>query len=226
MCHEARDKIDRRLLCTLPFARINLIFTVRCPRSDKQHWRLCLPPLHTSIVLAAMGPSLHRLPVQLPVDKTTLEEVILARKMMWLPLGRDHDPAVYFNAVGLGGRGEEQQPHIRSADPLQRRGMLAPPVSPASYVSRLPPESYTRDVSNRLGKRPRSSVVNRATASRSQFALKHGMLEQERNQKQQEKLRPLTSVSPPPTAPRDMVGFADYTIESRLRPMVRASQGT
>lgn len=156
-----------------------------------------------------MGPSLRRLPVQLPLDKTTLEEIILARKMMSSPQMYDgDDPAALSLNVELGA----------STKHSRQRGMLATPVCPASCLSRLPPESYTREVSNRLEKRPRSRLVKRANMSgRGQVGVTRNTLWQ---QQQQQYLRPLTGVSPPRTAPRDTFSFVDYTTEGTLAPAV------
>lgn len=159
-----------------------------------------------------MGPSHCRLPVQLPLHKTTLEEIILARKMIPSPeMHDDHDPAALLLNID-----DERGP---TTDYPRRRGMLATPACPASWVSRLPPESYVRDVSNRLGKRPRSNLVRRANMSnRGRVGLKSGTPWQQ--QQQQQYLRPLTGVSPPPTAPRDTFSLADYTAAGTLRPAV------
>lgn len=135
--------------------------------------------------MGRVRPSQHRLPAHLPLDKS-LEEVILARKM----ISQDN---------ACGQRGDPQ------------RGMLASAVSPASYLAHLPPESYTKEVSSRLGKRPRSRTVQRATPSH-----RHGGGSLAPTQ---QLLRPLTGVSPPSTA-QSSFSVADFHAEG-LRPMVR-----
>lgn len=135
--------------------------------------------------MGRVGPSQHRLPVHLPLDKS-LEEVILARKMI------SHDNE-------CGQKGDSQ------------RGMLASAVSPASYLAHLPPESYTKEVSSRLGKRPRSRTIQRVTPSHRRGG---GLLAPT-----QQLLRPLTGVSPPSTA-QSSFSVADFYAEG-LRPTVR-----
>lgn len=77
----------------------------------------------------------RRLAVQLPLDKS-LEEVVLATKMV-------SPSCTQAAAKAAAGR--------KSSRPV-----LACPASPASYISRLPSESYARRVSSSLGKRQRS----------------------------------------------------------------------
>lgn len=142
--------------------------------------------------MGRVGPSQHRLPVHLPLDKS-IEEVILARKMVVSQENQNDN-----NSVG----GQQGGP---------RRGMLASPMSSASYLAHLPPESYSREASSRLGKRPRSRTARRITPSHRHggggfLAPTHQLL------------RPLTGVSPPSTA-QSSFSVADFYAEG-LRPVV------
>lgn len=140
-----------------------------------------------------MRPAHHRLPAHLPFDRS-VEEVILARKM----ISPQHDGSFNSNYLPTG----DPSPHQQS--------MLASPTSPAGCVSNLPLESYVREVSSRLGKRPRSTVVRRATPN-PRRRRGWGSTPQQ--------LRPLTGVSPPSTA-QSSFGLEDIVAES-IRPTVR-----
>lgn len=148
-------------------------------------------------------PAQHRLPVDLPFDKS-LEEVILARKM-----------TSQKNCIIRGHQG--LLPDQGLPDSQQRGGMLAsPPMSAASCLSKLPPEAYTREVSSRLGKRPRSRVLRRSTPNRIADGDHRGG---GRHTPQQ--LRPLTGVSPPSTAQSSFRPVAYFSGEDGMRPVVR-----
>lgn len=138
----------------------------------------------------------HRLPVELPPDRS-LEEVILARKMM----SRYHQRGFDIQAA-----------HVSAESP--ERGNLAYPVSPANYLSQLPPESFVRETSSRLGKRPQSRAVRRASTSQGRHRHREG-------DSTPHQLRPLTGVSPPPTA-LPAFGFTDLHSEGS-RPTVSMS---
>ena len=137
----------------------------------------------------------HRLAVDLPFDKT-LEEVILARKLT-------SQKNCVMSDQGL-------------PDP-QRGGMLvSSPMSAASCLSKLPPEAYTREVSSRLGKRPRSRVLRRSTPNR--------IVDGDHRRGgcyTPQQLRPLTGVSPPSTAQSSFRPVAYFSGEDNMRPVVR-----
>lgn len=147
-------------------------------------------------------PAQHRLPVDLPFDKS-LEEVILARKMT------SQDNCISGHQGMLPGQG--------LLDSQQRGGMLAPPpMSTASCLSKLPPEAYTREVSSRLGKRPRSRVLRRSTPNRiADGDHRSG------GRYTPQQLRPLTDVSPPSTAQSSFRPVAYFGGEDSMRPVVR-----
>lgn len=138
-----------------------------------------------------MRPSLHRLPAHLPLNKS-VEEVVLARKII----------SQQYDNNSTSSTDEKSHP---------QRGILALPSSPASYLSHLPPESYVREVSSRPRKRPRSRVLRQATPNRSRHR-SGGFAPQQL-------LRPLTGVSPPPTA-QSVFTIADFSGEA-LRSGVR-----
>ncbi|CAM9767630.1 unnamed protein product [Ectocarpus sp. 12 AP-2014] len=91
--------------------------------------------------------------------------------------------------------------------------MLASPSSPASFLSHLPSEAYTREVSSRVGRHRRGKGLRRATPGR---AAHRGSTGGEGFGLSQQHLRPLTGVSPPSTA-QSAFRPADYAFES-LRP--------
>lgn len=155
-----------------------------------------------------MRPASHRIPVCLPSERS-LEEVILATKII-------APTEAHFPNTRNGRYSQTQTP--------PQRGMLASPSSPSSFLSCLPPESYAREVSSRLGKRRRSNAVRRATPERtsrsgngfggtgSVLPLPHSLL------------RPLTGVSPPSTA-QSSFSLADFANDG-VRPTVRDSHAT
>ncbi|CAM9197146.1 unnamed protein product, partial [Ectocarpus sp. 13 AM-2016] len=91
--------------------------------------------------------------------------------------------------------------------------MLASPSSPASFLSHLPSEAYTREVSSKVGRHRRGKGLRRATPWR---AAHRGSTGGEGFGLSQQHLRPLTGVSPPSTA-QSAFRPADYAFES-LRP--------
>ncbi|CBN75822.1 hypothetical protein Esi_0182_0003 [Ectocarpus siliculosus] len=98
-------------------------------------------------------------------------------------------------------------------EPGPQRGMLASPSSPASFLSHLPSEAYTREISSRVGRHRRGKGLRRATPGR---AAHRGSTGGEGFGLFQQHLRPLTGVSPPSTA-QSAFRPADYGFES-LRP--------
>lgn len=150
-----------------------------------------------------MRPGSHRIPVHLPAERS-LEEVILARKMT---------PSA--ESQFATSRCER---HTSSADAeVVQRGMLASPSSPASFLSQLPSEAYTREVSSRLGRRRSSKAVRRWTPD-DQYGGRGGG-----SALPPQHLRPLTGVSRPSTA-QSCFSLADYAVEGP-RPTVRDPHG-
>lgn len=184
-----RKETDRRGAVTVYYVNsereTSVLLKVSCTPSSK----------------GTMGPFPHRLPVHPSHDRTTLEEIMLARKIML------DDP--------------HECPAAESS--TKRGGVLATPPCLASCVSRLPPEAYTKAVSSRLGKRPRSRLLRRAKPSTDNIIIpnRDGFSRISRDQHYQQQLRPLTGVSPPSTAPQDTFSLIDYFAEGTSRPVVR-----
>lgn len=154
-----------------------------------------------------MRPASHRIAAHLPAERS-LEEVILARKMT-ASAELQFANSRYERYTSAGG------------EPGPQRGMLASPSSPASFLSHLPPEAYTREVSSRMGTHRRGKGLRRATPGRAPH---RGGTGGEGFGLSQQHLRPLTGVSPPSTA-QSAFRPADYAFE-RLRPTVRRSMVT
>lgn len=134
----------------------------------------------------------HRLAVHLPLDRT-LEEVILARKVMSTPGSTDAD-----------------NPTAKRTK-MPSRGMLASPSSPANYLSRLPPESYVRDIFNRTDKPSRSRL------RRQRYQHMRDPVLEWRSQSHQ---RPVTSGATPSTV---QVQFQSTYNHEGLRPKARVN---
>ncbi|CAM9356602.1 unnamed protein product [Ectocarpus fasciculatus] len=146
-----------------------------------------------------MRPASHRIAAHLPAERS-LEEVILARKLT-ASAELQFANSRYERYTSAGG------------EPGPQRGTLASPSSPASFLSHLPSEAYTREVSSRVGRHRRGKALRRATPEQ---AAHRGGTSGEGFGLSQQHLRPLTGVSPPSTA-QSAFRPADYAFES-LRP--------
>lgn len=147
-----------------------------------------------------MRPGSHRIPVHLPAERS-LEEVILARKMT--PSAESQFATSRYERYTSSAGAE-----------LVQRGMLASPSSPASFLSQLPSEAYTREISSRLGRRRGSKAVRRSTPDGYYGGGGVGSI-----LLSPQYLRPLTGVSRPSTA-QSSFSLADYAVEGP-RPTVR-----
>ncbi|CAM9191270.1 unnamed protein product [Hapterophycus canaliculatus] len=148
----------------------------------------------------SMRPASHRIPVHLPSERS-LEEVILATKMT--APAEVHFPRTRYERHTSTAGGQTQTP---------QRGKLASPSSLASFLSYLPPEGYSREVSSRVGKRTRSNAGRRATLERTGCRSNGYGGRGLSLPLPQPLLRPLTGVSPPSTA-QSSFSFADFAHE-------------
>ncbi|CAN0229507.1 unnamed protein product [Pylaiella littoralis] len=140
-----------------------------------------------------MRPGSHRIPVHLPAERS-LEEVILARKMT--PSAESQFATSRYERYTSSAGAE-----------LVQRGMLASPSSPASFLSQLPSEVYTREISSRLGRRRGTKAVRRSTPDGYYGGGGVGSI-----LLSPQYLRPLTGVSRPSTA-QSSFSLADYAVE-------------